>query len=187
MIRAHRENAVLTFDVAGPATMMDSPAVHALANEEVATGARSLRIDLRDCTAMDSTFSGTLLALKRRLDEVHGDLRLVCPSDRVVELLRQMGLDDFYAIDVVDRLEGPWTSVDVAQPRVEALEQRVLDAHKELARVPGPAARDFRAVVEELRREQGQYVEGPNGKDRSATQPKASAAGPRSDRTAHVS
>lgn len=181
MIRAHEDKAVLTVDVDGSATMMESPAVHSFANTELARGVRSLRIDLRDCTTMDSTFSGTLLSLKRRLDAVGGTLTLVSPSPRVVELLREMGLDDFYAIDMADPSAGPWTEVHVAQPRVETLEDRILDAHEELSRIPAAGTRGFGAVVEELHRDGGRR----DGEDHSIPQPKISCA-PRSDHFTHL-
>lgn len=152
MIRAHDGSHVLTLDVEGPATMTESPAVNEVAVERLSRGVRALRIDLRDCTTMDSTFSGTLLALERRLANVGGTLTLVSPSDRVVELLNQMGLEDFYAIDRSNRDDGPWTTLPTPCARRQTLQQLVLDAHDELARLPGTAGRTFRAVVDELRR-----------------------------------
>ena len=105
MLRSHDEPAVLTIDVEGPATMLESPAVRETASERLAAhGPCALRIDLRDCTTMDSTFSGTLLSLKRQVDKIGGTLTLVSPSEKVLELLRQMGLEDFYNVDVADRI-----------------------------------------------------------------------------------
>jgi anti-anti-sigma factor len=154
MIRAHEQPDVLILGVEGPATMMESPAVSELATEQLSRNVRALRIDLRACTTMDSTFSGTLLALKRQLDKVGGKLTLVSPSARVLELLEQMGLADFYDVEVANRVpvDGPWRVIAPAQPRAEQLRQLVVDAHDELARLPGPAARAFRTVVEELRK-----------------------------------
>jgi anti-anti-sigma factor len=152
MIRAHREPQALTLAVAGPATMTESPAVQASASEEVSRGMRALRVDLRDCTTMDSTFSGTLLALKRQLDAVGGSLTLVSPSPKVCEQLDQMGLDDFYAVDIAAPAEGAWREVPCAPGAIDALRRLVIDAHEQLARVPGPAARTFRGVADELRR-----------------------------------
>lgn len=151
MIRAHDDPSVFTLDVGGPATMMESAAVNELASERISRGVRAVRIDLRDCTTMDSTFSGTLLALERQLGRVGGTLTLVSPSERVMELLHQMGVDDFYAIEASDRAEGPWVVITAARPRVDKLQRVVLDAHDELAHLPIPQAGAFRAVVDELR------------------------------------
>jgi anti-anti-sigma factor len=152
MIRAHRDPLALTLAVAGPATMTESPAVQQSASEEVSRGMRAVRVDLRDCTAIDSTFSGTLLALKRKLDAVGGSLTLVSPSPKVREQLDQMGLDDFYAVDIAAPAEGAWREVPCTPGTLEALRRLVIDAHEQLARVPGPAGRAFHGVVDELRR-----------------------------------
>jgi anti-anti-sigma factor len=153
MIRAGDKAAVLTIDVEGPATMMESTAVQDEVSECLLEGVRTLRVDLRDCTAMDSTFSGTLLCLKRQLDKIGGTLTLVSPSPKVIELLGQMGLEDFYAIDVADRTDAAWRKITPAHAGVEELRRAVIHAHDELARRPGPAAQTFREVVEELRRD----------------------------------
>lgn len=156
MIRAHEDPTVLTLDVEGPATMVESPAVHETARAQLSRGVRSLRVDLRDCTSMDSTFSGTLLWLKRQLDAAGGDFTLVSPSPRALDVLREMGLEDFYAIDTADRPDegAAWREIAPARPGVESFRRLVIDAHDELSRIPGPEARGFRAVADELRREE---------------------------------
>ena len=63
MIRAHDDGPILTLDIVGVATMMESPAVQEAVALHLARGGRVVRLDLRDCTVMDSTFSGTLLSL----------------------------------------------------------------------------------------------------------------------------
>jgi anti-anti-sigma factor len=154
MIRAHDdEGQVLTVDVAGPATMTESAAVSELAGDRLARGARAVRVDLRDCTTMDSTFTGMLLSLKRQLEHAGGALTLVSPSERVRELLEQMGVGDFYDVERAERAGGPWSIVTPARTRTDELKRVILEAHAELARLPTPAGRAFRAVVEELRRE----------------------------------
>jgi anti-sigma B factor antagonist len=155
MIRAHFDSpTTLTLDVHGPATMLEGATVEANASAHIARGARVVRVDLRDCTVMDSTFTGTLLALKRRLDALDGELVLVSPSAPVLKSLELMGLDDFYEVDVEARVDGPWQPVTTISPERRDLERLVLDAHELLSDVPGPAAREFRSVVDELRRGQ---------------------------------
>jgi anti-anti-sigma regulatory factor len=132
--------------------MMESPAVHATASERMSRGVRVVRIDLRDCTVMDSTFSGTLLALKRELERRDGTLTLVSPSPKVVELLGQMGLENFYDVELADHARGPWTEIVSAPPSVDRLKRFIAGAHEELVRVPGRPADTFRGVVDQLRR-----------------------------------
>jgi anti-anti-sigma factor len=159
MIRAHREKTMLTLDVQGRATMMESPTIHELVTKHVAHGLRSLRIDLRDCSALDSTFLGTLLLLEGQLAAVDGTLTLVSPSASVLELLRRMGLEDAYAIEVAPRARGPWLDLRLSSPDVERMTSIVIDAHEELARASVSRASDFQAVVDELRRSRARQSE----------------------------
>ncbi|MBX3192771.1 MAG: STAS domain-containing protein [Labilithrix sp.] len=152
MIRVHDESEQITFDVEGRATMLESRAVQETASAAIARGVRRVRFDLRDCTTMDSTFSGTLLALARRASASGGDLALVSPSSRARELLGQMGLDDFYAIELAPRAKGETRDLEPSWPKPEELGRLILEAHEELAGVPGPAAEVFRPVVDALRR-----------------------------------
>ena len=154
MIRAHDEPTVLTLVVEGPATMAESPAVSEAASDALLRGARSVRLDLRDCTTIDSTFSGTLLSLKRRLEGDGGSLTLVSPSARVLDLLEKMGLEDFYRIEQAEPLDDPGTEVPLMRPGPERLSGMIVDAHEQLARISGPAGDTFRTVVEEMRSEE---------------------------------
>jgi anti-anti-sigma factor len=130
--------------------MVESPAVQEAAREEVDRGVRSVRLDLRDCTVIDSTFSGTLLSIKRQLDEVGGTFTLVSPSSKVLELLEQMGLEDFYTIDVAERPPGDWKELSAGQPPLGELEKTVRGAHDELARMPGAVGDAFKGVAAAL-------------------------------------
>jgi anti-anti-sigma factor len=151
MIRAHEQPSVLTLAVEGKATMLESPTLEGAALEHVACGGRSLRVDLRDCTAMDSTFSGTLLSLKRALAKVGGDLTLVSPSTKVEDGLEAMGLEDFYTIDRCGRLVGSWRDLAPATGAdTPSLRRIVLAAHDELAGMTGPAALGFGEVAARL-------------------------------------
>ncbi len=153
MIRLHMDAPTgLTLDIAGKATMVEAPTVERTAIERVEQGARVIRMDLRDCEVLDSTFSGTLLGLKRRLDAIGGELVLVSPSPCVLEVLRLMGLEDFYSIDVAERVGGPWQPVTIVRPETDDLKRLILESHQLLSDVPGPAGNEFRSVVEELRR-----------------------------------
>ncbi len=170
MIRSHDEPVVLTLVVEGPATMVESPAVSEATTERLRRGVRALRLDLRDCTALDSTFSGTLLSLKRQLEDVGGTLTLVSPSAKVIDLLRQMDLEDFYTIEIADRIGGLLTDVPTTRPNDERLSRLIVDAHEQLSRVPGAAGAAFRTVVEEMRRDETSSPSGngpPTGAARS--------------------
>lgn len=88
---------------------------------------------------------------------------LVSPSERVEDALREMGLDDFYATELSPRGPGPWRDLASASPREggRRIRQLVLEAHDELARVPGRPARLFGPVADQLREGEAQEGDSP--------------------------
>jgi anti-anti-sigma factor len=133
MIRAHREGNTLTLEIRGKATVMESPTVRELVERHISHGMRSLRVDLRDCTAIDNTFSGTLLSVEPQLAAREGTLTLVSPAPSVQDLLRRMGLEDLYTVEFAPRTLGPWAEIHLGPPTVEKVKDVVLSSHDELA------------------------------------------------------
>jgi anti-anti-sigma regulatory factor len=129
--------------------MVQSQPLRCVAEQSLADGALDFHIDLRHCTHMDSTFIGTLLFLKRTIDRrPQRSFRLVCPSTLCGRILEQMGLDGVFTTTTVD--EPPAVACtelpgDLQDPC--AFKRNVLQAHQELANLPGPAGEPFRAVV----------------------------------------
>jgi hypothetical protein len=100
---------------------------------------------------MDSTFLGTLLHLQRSLANQGGEFTLVSPSSSCCRLLQQMGLDDvFPTVTAADPLASKWDEIccDIEGP--EAFKYKVIEAHQELASLPGKAGEPFRQVVRGL-------------------------------------
>ena len=148
-VRAHRQGATLTLQPEGQASMRQCPALRQFAERALAEGVESVRVDLRRCTHMDSTFLGTLLALKRLIDgRGSGELLLVSPSPQCCRLLRGMGLARFYPTVTADELPpDAWEDLPGTTEDVAAFKQTVVDAHRELANIAGPAGEPFRAVA----------------------------------------
>src|SRR5436309_2251239 len=92
-VRVHLQGPTVTFQVEGRGRMANSLPLRRLAEQALAGGATALRVDLRRCTHMDSTFLGTLLQLKRAAGRKGASLVLVSPSPECHELLRQMALE----------------------------------------------------------------------------------------------
>src|SRR5262245_17313938 len=68
IVRFHQQDHTLTFRVEGRGTVTQSLPMRRLAERGIEAGITLLRIDLRECTYMDSTFLGTLLTLKKLVD-----------------------------------------------------------------------------------------------------------------------
>src|SRR4051812_29955311 len=99
-LRVGRQAGTVLFQVEGVARMPQGLALRRAAEPCLAEGS-PVRIDLRRCTYMDSTFVGTLLVL-RRAAGCGGDLALVAPSTPCRDLLRQMGLDRVLSVVTTD-------------------------------------------------------------------------------------
>jgi anti-anti-sigma factor len=143
----HQQDHALTVRVEGRATMTHGLPVRRLAERSLERGATHLRFDLRDCTYMDSTFLGTLLTLKKAVDRAGGRLTLLTPSPACLRILHQMGLTDVLPAQV----EGldpqvSWTEL-ACEANDPAFRRNVVQAHEELAALPGPAGEQFKAVV----------------------------------------
>src|SRR5262249_39928153 len=94
VVRFHQQDRTVTFWVEGRGTMHNSLPMRRCAEHFLAGGTTTVRVDLRDCTYMDSTFLGTILTIRKALDRVQGHLVLIAPSPSCCRILQQMGLSD---------------------------------------------------------------------------------------------
>jgi anti-anti-sigma factor len=149
VVRVHPAGETITFRVEGKGTMAQSHSFRRCAERFLTDGGRAVRVDLRHCTWMDSTFVGTLLCLKRDMDRRHqGELALVCPSPPCGALLQQMGLTAILPVVTADEPPaGDWTELPSGGEDVQTFKSTVTQAHQELAGLPGPAGEAFHKVA----------------------------------------
>jgi len=147
-VRVYEQGQTIAFRVEGQVRMAQSLPLRRLAEQRLAAGATTVRIDLRDCTYMDSTFLGTLLFLKSTTERLNqGHFALVLPSLSCRRLFEQMGLDAVFPV-AEDLPEVPaWVDLTGGPADIQELKRSVTQAHQELARLDGPAAESFRAVI----------------------------------------
>jgi anti-anti-sigma regulatory factor len=148
-VRVLRQGQTISFHVVGRATAALGLPLRRCAEQALADGAGELRFDLRRCTHMDSTFLGTLLYLKRVVARRgEGELTLVAPSAQCCRLLEQMGLVGVFPTAAAEEGEvGDGTELMEDLQDITAFKRNVIQAHEELACLPGPAGEQFRAVV----------------------------------------
>lgn len=143
--------------VVGRGTSHNSPALRQTAEEKLAGGTGCLRIYLAECTHIDSTFVGTLLSLARRPDLKQIGLQLCAPSLECRRVLKQMAvLSLFEVLDCdSDPPQADWQEVSPYSggDNTWAFKRNVVEAHEQLASVPGPLADCFRAIAESCREE----------------------------------
>jgi anti-anti-sigma regulatory factor len=158
-VLARREGDEISFLVVGHVTCHHSPAMRQYAEDAHAAGATSVEIDLRDCCYGDSTFLGTLLALKRRFDpQDKGQFRFACPSPAFRQMLKQIGAERLFTI--VDHasstdMQTTWQQLtsDIDRAQSARFKHNVVEAHLELAKSGGELAQRFGPLAEAAARE----------------------------------
>jgi len=154
-VRARRQGPTVTFQVEGWGRMTHSLPVRRFAEEALDAGATSLRVDLRRCTHVDSTFLGTLLWLKRTVEQRgQGDFVLLSPSEQCRRALRQLAVEGLFAVRAEEEPEAAdWVELSGDTDDAAGFAQNVVHAHQELANLEGPAGAPFREVVRTLAQE----------------------------------
>jgi hypothetical protein len=130
-------------------------AIRRFADQNLGRGTVHLHVDLRHCIYADSTFLGTLLYLKRTVDRGgQGRFALICPSPQCCQSMRQMGLDVLLPTLMEDEPPASaWTELACGTEDVPAFRNNVVQAHQELAGLPGPMGEVFRKVTRQLEQE----------------------------------
>ncbi len=147
----------------GKGSFVNSPMVKAFGDERIAAGDACLIVDLSACTAMDSTFMGTLAALAARLSaRPPGVLQIADASERNRRSLEDLGLDFLMEINPVT---APWRGqVDAIRSALKQPQppgslgqaqrmRHILEAHQILSDVNAHNAREFEDVVTMLENE----------------------------------
>lgn len=144
----------------GKGSFLNSSGLKEFAREMVNRGHREFVVDLRHCPVMDSTFMGTLAGIALRLREIgQGNLNVTNLNERNSDLLRNLGLDQLFSIDLrgikppeaVEKsqsLESPSPSSDrVAQA------QTMLEAHEALVEAVPENLTKFKDVLDYLKQD----------------------------------
>jgi len=158
-VLARQEGDELAFLVVGSVTCHHSPALRQYAEDGLRSGARSVQVDLRDCSYCDSTFLGTLLQLQRRFDPAgKGSFRLLCPSASFRQMLTQIGAERLFCIsNEADpaNIQTTWQQLadSVDRSAARRFKQNIVEAHQELANAGGALAQRFAPLAEAVRHE----------------------------------
>ena len=155
-VRLHQDGQRVTFLVEGQGTMHLSPVLRRHAETLLAAGATSLTVDLRGCQYLDSTFLGTLVALKRSAacQVPPCEFALVCPSPECKQLLKQMRFEGVFRIASADAPEHcTCNELPPDAQDLSAFKRNIVQAHQELAELTGPAGDPFRALAARMTKE----------------------------------
>lgn len=152
-IRYLQNTGTVTFRVAGRGTMTQGMSLRRQAEHCFACGI-AVRVDLRDCTYMDSTFIGTLLKLQMTADHRGANrFAVLAPSDACERSFEQMGLTDVLETEPAAPLPADgWVELSCEVNDLTLFKRNIEQAHEELAKLPGPAGEQFQQAVRVLKK-----------------------------------
>jgi anti-anti-sigma regulatory factor len=147
-----RQGEKVIFRLEGWVRAAQGLALRRSGEEALEVGATTLWVDLRYCTHMDSTFLGTLLYLQRTVNQLEvGDFALVSPSAQCHDLLNKMSLDGVFRMITAQEADAIcWEVLCCEGEKGDGFKAKVVQAHQELANLPGKAGEPFREVVRGL-------------------------------------
>jgi anti-anti-sigma regulatory factor len=118
-------------------------------------GTRTVRIDLRECIGMDSTFMGVLAGLSGRLAQKDVSLLLINLDKKNVHLLKTLGIDKVLKYQTIEETSPACTcevtgsTVDLSEPEEDRLgtAEIMLTAHQTLAELSEENVDRFKNVI----------------------------------------
>lgn len=144
-------DAGLWVRVEGRGLADDCPLLRTFCETTLRDGQRTLFIVLSECEHFDSTFLGTLLCLQRVWGKPGGEsLMVVAPCESCRTTLVRMGATHLFPIEPApppDNLEWAQLCGEQLGRETDVFQRNVLDAHLELAAVPGKLGAVYEPVA----------------------------------------
>ena len=143
----------------GKGSFHNSPEMKHWIDGRLKKGVQHLVIDLAHCTAMDSTFMGTIAAAAMKLMQTGGLMEIAHVSDKNRESLKDLGLDSIMVINPsepvwVDQLETIYAKLSTPKSTQSTdSTQHIFDAHKQLCEADADNTSKFNAVLDCLEAE----------------------------------
>ena len=152
-VTIHRTVSGCLLRIAGRGTMRESPSVRDFVLGALADGA-DVVLDLSECERLDSTFLGCLVMLHEGGKSCDGSFAVFADESVREKLLGSVRLHRLLTFED----ERPDCLGDPVMLNVSILEQiefghHLLETHRKLAELGGPAAGSFRRAVEQLEKE----------------------------------
>ncbi len=135
--------------VSGRATFDCAPPLRDLAKSLVNETFSAIRIDLKDCIWMDSTFMGVLAMLGLRARSAKAVLEICSASEQNQALLAGLGLKKLFLFtDHTFSADGDWKTGGTQPVQMAEGAATVLEAHKTLMDVDEQNVEKFEKVVD---------------------------------------
>jgi anti-anti-sigma factor len=149
----HRTESGYVFRIAGRGTHQESASLKDFVCGAVEGGANVV-LDLSPCDYLDSTFLGLLLILHQLGESSEGSFAVLADEDARRKLLCTAGLDQLlpFAEEPPECIGKPVT-LELSKPDEREFGKHVLEMHRLLAELGGPAADAFREVADQLQKD----------------------------------
>ena len=153
-ILVSRADRIVWVRVEGNGSSANSTALRQFAKEMIHRGAREFVVDLGKCSAMDSTFMGTLAGISFWLGEPgEGSLSVVNLNERSAELLSSLGLDHLFNVRLSGVEKGGHVlPIPPDEDRTDRAET-ILEAHEALVKTAPENLPKFKDVIQYLEEE----------------------------------
>lgn len=154
--------------VSGRANCVLAAELLALVQEFRNVGRRRYALDLRECALMDSSFLGMLGGLEQdlgagKLESGEFALELVQPNERVTELIRSLGLDEYFKLLSAHRdFPEQWIPVPPSGGQLSHIDcsKISLEAHQVIVQLNPANEPKFRDVIQFLKEDVKRVEEG---------------------------
>ena len=149
-------NKIVWIRVEGKGSFVNSAGMKEFAKEMINRGHREFVIDLNNCPVMDSTFMGTMAGIALRLRELgQGRLHVINLNERNNDLLRNLGLDQLFAIDLcpIEESSPAQQPLDAASADKTSRAQTMLEAHENLVDADQQNLLKFKDVIDYLKQD----------------------------------
>lgn len=149
----HRTNAGYLLRVIGRGTMNESPTARDFLGGAIDDGVQIV-VDLSDCEYLDSTFLGCLIMLHKRGQAGPAGFHVVADAAARRRLLEPVRLEQVLKfVDAMPECIGDPVELPVTQLERREFAEHLLETHRKLAELGGPAADTFRAIANRLKQE----------------------------------
>lgn len=152
-VSQHLDSAFI--QVKGKGTFHNAHYAKQFAESVIKKGVHSFVFDLQSCTYIDSTFMGMMAGVAYSIKPFHGTATIVNPSEKNLELLQNLGLDQVITIkteptQLTINHFSPTEKESQPQDKTEVA-KTMLESHETLVKVDERNAPKFQDVLTFLR------------------------------------
>ena len=141
------------FRIVGRGTMHESPTVRDFIGGAMEDGA-VVTLDLSECDYLDSTFLGCLVMLQRRGDMAERRFRVHAPDEPRQRLLKTSQIDRVLTFaETAPTPTGKAALLETTNLQRTEFCGHLLETHRALARLNGPAATMFQRIADQIARD----------------------------------